>query len=99
MIASVVVTLEDDAERLPSTLTAIALRNEIEVGEFQSSARRIPMLIEATSRSHMEDATDWLRSQEGIALVDVVYVHFEPSDGDGMAESPTTEDSFQERAS
>ena len=80
MIAGVVVTLLDDAERLQSTLDEVRLRKELELGEFQGTDRRIPLTVDSGNRSSMEDVTDWLRARPGVAFVDVVFVHLEEAD-------------------
>ena len=80
MIASVVVTLSDDAERLQSTLSEIASRQELELGEIKGTERRISLTIDSAGPSAGEDVTIWLRSLVGIEFVDVVFVHFETTD-------------------
>lgn len=80
MIASVVVTLSDDAARLPGTLAEIALRQELELGEFQGTDRRIPLTIDSASQSAVEDVTVWIRSFVDVEFVDIVFVHFEKTD-------------------
>jgi hypothetical protein len=80
MIAGVVATLTDDAFRLKTTLDEFVSRPGIEVGKFHATDRRISLTIDSPGRSDMEDLTDWIRSRQGVAFVDVVCVHFEETD-------------------
>jgi hypothetical protein len=80
MIAGVVAKLTDDAIRLNATLDEFVSRPGLEVGKFQATDRRISLTIDSPGRSDMEDLTDWIRSRQGVAFVDVVCVHFEETD-------------------
>ena len=80
MIASVVVTLSDNATTLSNTLVDIKSAPQIEAGEFADESRRIPMTIDSSSRNDIEAVTRWLQDRPGVLFVDVVFVHFEDSD-------------------
>ncbi len=80
MIASVVATLDECADRLPATIDAVTRTAQIEVGEFNGDSRRIPLTIDSASREDMEAVTRTLQDIPGILFVDVVFVHFEESD-------------------
>ena len=77
MIASVVATLDSDASLRPDLPEKLAARPELEVGDWSPTSSRIPIIIDVQNRNQMEDSTSWLRTQPGILMVDVVYVHFE----------------------
>lgn len=77
MIASVVATLEPDAALRSQLLQKLLARPELEVGDWSPANSRIPITIEAQNRHQMEDSTTWLRTQSGVLMVDVVFVHFE----------------------
>lgn len=77
MIASVVATLDQDPAQRTQFLANVTNRAELEVGETNSDSSRIPMTIDVNNRHQMEDSTEWLRTQPGVLMVDVVFVHFE----------------------
>ena len=77
MIASVVATLNSNAALRSQLQIELAARQEFEVGDWSATATRIPMTIDVQNRHQMEDSTTWLRTQPGVLMVDVVFVHFE----------------------
>ena len=77
MIASVVATLESDSAQRSQLLEKMAARPELESGDFSPDATRIPITIDVKNRHKMEECTEWLRTQPGVLMVDVVFVHFE----------------------
>jgi len=77
MIASVVAILDPDAALRPELAEKLAARPELEVGHWSPASTRIPITIDVQNRHQMEDSTTWLRTQPGILMVDVVFVHFE----------------------
>ena len=86
MIASVVATLTDDVQQSQSTLDDIVARPEIEIGEVNPTERRIPLTIDSPDRNDVESVTRWLQEQPGVVFVDVVFVHFEETDGSPRSE-------------
>jgi len=81
MIASVVATLETECSK-KELLQAIATLPIIEIGDAEANPHRVPLVIDTTSASDLETATEQLRQCPGVAFVDVVFVHFEDSGAD-----------------
>lgn len=77
MIASVVATLDQNATMRSQLLAEVAARPELDSGEIAPNATRIPITIDVQNRHKMEECTAWLRTQPGVVMVDVVFVHFE----------------------
>jgi len=75
MISSVIATLIGDPGPVAQALDKIGSHPAFEVGEL-IEGRRVPITIETNSSDAMEQATDWLLSQDGVEFVDVVFVHF-----------------------
>jgi len=80
MIAGVVATLTDSAQRLQATLDDIAAQPQIELGALGDADRRIPLTIDSPDRRDVESVTKWLQEQPEVAFVDVVFVHLEDGD-------------------
>jgi len=80
MISSVVATLNTDTELQGQTVQEIASYSGIKIGTPNADGRRIPVTIESHSRRGVENATEWLRTREGVLMVDVIFVHFEDDD-------------------
>ena len=77
MIASVVATLDPDPALRLELPEKLATRPELEVGDWSPTSTRIPIIIDVQNRHQMEESTTWLRTQPGVLMVDVVFVHFE----------------------
>lgn len=76
MIASVIAVLEPSIS-LEEMLREIAQVPNIEVGKTVFGARRVPITIDSPSPNALESTTELLKRCRGVALVDVVFVHFE----------------------
>lgn len=79
MISSVIAKLNTEFGSLEKTLEEISSHPDMETGALVDD-RLLPVTIESNGRNEMEELTRWLQSREGIAHVDVVFVHFEEDD-------------------
>lgn len=77
MIASVVVTLDNDAQSSHETIDEISLIACIELGSTEAGAYRLPVMIDSPDPNALEEITRQLQQCRGVAFVDVVFVHFE----------------------
>ena len=83
MIGSVIANFSNNADMVRRAIDCIQQRPEFEMGALVDG-RKLPITIEAHSERELEDATDWLRSVQGVDHVDVVFVYF----GDDTNDSP-----------
>jgi nitrate reductase NapAB chaperone NapD len=88
MIASVVATLEASACPVTDIIDEISTLSGVEIGEFDSAARRIPITIDSPAANAIEDTTRRLQECHGVAFVDVVFVHLEDETEQTVAASP-----------
>jgi len=77
MIASVVATLEENAGRVPNIIKEISKLSGVEIGEIDKAARRVPITIDSPVADAIEETTRRLQECQGVAFVDVVFVHLE----------------------
>ena len=77
MIASVVATLSPDAPPLPAIIEELNSISGVTVGDPAPDSRRLPITIDSSAPRALQKITDQLQTSEGIAFVDVVFVHFE----------------------
>ena len=87
MIASVVATLDYDNGGLQSVIDEIANLPNVEVGEVGIDSLRIPIAIDSPDPNSLEDMTRRLQGYQGVAFVDVVFVHFEDESESAVAAS------------
>lgn len=85
MIASLVATLENTGDRLDETVTAIRSLPDVEVGEVPHGTRRVPLTIDSTNPNALEETTRRLQQCDGVAFVDVVFVHLEDDTDQSLA--------------
>ena len=89
MIASVVATLEERVRPRQEIIHEISQMPDVEVGEAVASGNRIPITIDSSSPNALEEITRRMQACEGVALVDIVFVHFENEPDESLA--PATE--------
>ena len=77
MIASVVATLVEPVGNLPDIIEHLAKLPGVEIGQICENARRVPITIDLPDVISLENTTRCLQECSGVALVDVVFVHYE----------------------
>ena len=90
MISSVIATLAGEAETKTRTISTIMDNPLLEVGEL-IDGYSLPVTIDSSGREESEEITKWLLAIEGVADVNVVFVHFEQTDGSVCQSKPKTE--------
>ena len=86
MISGLIARLDGTQHNIAELFSTLVEHPAIEIGEL-IEGRKLPLTIDAVGKDQTEEITRWVQSQPGIAFVDVVYVHFEDTDGP-VAESP-----------
>ncbi|MBL9082681.1 MAG: chaperone NapD [Planctomycetales bacterium] len=92
MIAGVVATLNATDRSVGQVLKEIAGLPHVEVGEV-ADPRRIPLTVEAPLPRSLEETTNAIQRCDGVAFVDVVFVHFEGEPAEHPASAPQGTDS------
>lgn len=77
MIASLVATLDGHMVECQHSIAKLAKLPGVEIGAIAPNKRRVPVVIEATDPSFLEEITRRLQECHGVAFVDVVFVHWE----------------------
>lgn len=75
MISSLVVTFKNAQRALPHTLSELKTHPAIEIG--QPFENRVPVTVTANDNGEMLAITRWIEEFPEVAIVDVVFVHFE----------------------
>jgi hypothetical protein len=73
-ISGLVITLSGDEALAGRALAAVTAEPRLMLGPVDG--RRLPAVLEAREAGEDREVFEWLRSLEGVALVDVVYVDF-----------------------
>ncbi len=79
MISSVIAKFDCDERTRQQAIRQIAAQPALEVGELIDE-RNLPCTIETSSCEETEQITRWMLALDGVAIVDVVFVHFEKDD-------------------
>lgn len=79
MISSVIAKFDCAPDECLQLVRQLSMHPAIEVGELVNH-QQLPVTIDASGNRETEEITRWISKLEGVALVDVVYVHFEEDD-------------------
>lgn len=79
MISSVIVIFDCTPKLREQSISRIAAHPALEVGKLVDD-QKLPVTIDANDNQASETITRWMTSLDGVANVDVVYVHFESDD-------------------
>ena len=93
VISSVIATFDCDLETLVRTRHQIDRHAALEPGE-PVDGRKLPIVMEAADHRELEETTRWLNSLDGIAFVDVVFVHLESDEHSNKGRAGQYGDSF-----
>ena len=75
MIASVVVTFDQDSPSFADDITKLSSDDSIQLGDL-IEGRKLPLTIDSADKRSTEQINEWISQLDAVVSVDVVFVHF-----------------------